>query len=127
MTPVALALSAQRGFRSFGVFSHGFLAGLAFWQLIMVRSQKGTIEGCVIAQHYPGIRPFRLRGDRRIPRLARLHRALLAAGASPPVRLLPPHRRLHHLRPRSVGVAWIHTSFSRIHATYCLLTDTARM
>ena len=37
MTPVALALAAQRGFRSFGVFSHGFLAGLAFWQLIMVR------------------------------------------------------------------------------------------
>ena len=39
MTPVALALTAQKGFRSFGVFSHGFLAGIAFWQLIMVRSK----------------------------------------------------------------------------------------
>ena len=36
MTPVALALAAQKGFRSFGIFSHGFLAGLAFWQLVMV-------------------------------------------------------------------------------------------
>ena len=42
MTPVALALTAQKGFRSFGVFSHGFLAGLAFWQLIMVRSKVLT-------------------------------------------------------------------------------------
>ena len=42
MTPVALALTAQKGFRSFGVFSHGFLAGLAFWQLIMVRSKVRT-------------------------------------------------------------------------------------
>ena len=40
MTPVALALTAQKGFRSFGVFSHGFLAGLAFWQLIMVLTLK---------------------------------------------------------------------------------------
>ena len=73
------------------------------------------------ATFHTGVRPLRLRCDRRIPWLARLHRALLAAGAAPPVRLLPPHRRLHHLRPRSVGVAWIHTSFSRLHATYCLL------
>ena len=42
MTPVALALAAQKGFRSFGVFSHGFLAGLAFWQLIMVRWIRKT-------------------------------------------------------------------------------------
>ncbi len=37
MTPLDLGLRAQAAFRSFGVFCHGFLAGLAFWQLIMVR------------------------------------------------------------------------------------------
>lgn len=35
-TPLDLSLDFQRIFRSIGVFCHGFLAGLAFWQLIMV-------------------------------------------------------------------------------------------
>lgn len=37
MTPLELGLKGQRAFRSFGIFCHGFLAGLAFWQLIMVK------------------------------------------------------------------------------------------
>ena len=36
MTPLDLGLESQKVFRSIGVFCHGFLAGLAFWQLIMV-------------------------------------------------------------------------------------------
>ncbi len=35
-TPLRLALDAQRVFRAAAVFAHGFLAGLAFWQLLMV-------------------------------------------------------------------------------------------
>ena len=35
-TPLEFALDTQRAFRSIGVFCHGFLAGLAFWQLVMV-------------------------------------------------------------------------------------------
>ena len=35
-TPLDLSLDSQRIFRSVGIFCHGFLAGLAFWQLIMV-------------------------------------------------------------------------------------------
>lgn len=35
-TPLDLSLDFQRIFRSVGVFCHGFLAGLAFWQLLMV-------------------------------------------------------------------------------------------
>jgi len=35
-TPLDLSLDCQRIFRSVGIFCHGFLAGLAFWQLIMV-------------------------------------------------------------------------------------------
>ena len=35
-TPLDVSLESQRVFRSIGIFCHGFLAGLAFWQLIMV-------------------------------------------------------------------------------------------
>jgi len=40
MTPLELGLESQKIFRSIGIFCHGFLAGLAFWQLIMVRFYK---------------------------------------------------------------------------------------
>ena len=44
-TPLDLSLDSQRIFRSVGIFSHGFLAGLAFWQLMMVFIlSEGTIE-----------------------------------------------------------------------------------
>ena len=44
-TPLDLSLDFQRIFRSIGIFCHGFLAGLAFWQLIMVFIlSEGTIE-----------------------------------------------------------------------------------
>ena len=35
-TPLDLGMQVQRAFRSLGIFCHGFLAGLAFWHLIMV-------------------------------------------------------------------------------------------
>ena len=35
-TPLDVSLETQKVFRSIGIFCHGFLAGLAFWQLIMV-------------------------------------------------------------------------------------------
>jgi hypothetical protein len=38
MTPLDLGLESQKIFRSIGIFCHGFLAGLAFWQLIMVKN-----------------------------------------------------------------------------------------
>ncbi len=37
-TPLELGLESQKIFRSVGVFCHGFLAGLASWQLFMVSS-----------------------------------------------------------------------------------------
>jgi len=37
MTPLDLGLESQKVFRSIGIFSHGFLAGLAFWQIILVK------------------------------------------------------------------------------------------
>jgi hypothetical protein len=36
-TPLDLGLESQKVFRSIGIFCHGFLAGLAFWQLVMVK------------------------------------------------------------------------------------------
>eukprot|EP00094_Tigriopus_californicus_P007260 TCALIF_06988-PA protein Name:"Protein of unknown function" AED:0.32 eAED:0.32 QI:22/1/0.5/1/1/1/2/0/225 len=36
-TPLDFGLDFQKMFRSIGVFSHGFLAGLGFWQLVTVR------------------------------------------------------------------------------------------
>jgi len=36
VTPLDLGLRTQRCFRALGVFSHGFLAGLAAWHLVMV-------------------------------------------------------------------------------------------
>ena len=36
LTPLDLGLDFQKAFRSLGIFCHGFLAGLAFWQLVMV-------------------------------------------------------------------------------------------
>ena len=45
MTPLDLGLQSQRVFRSIGIFCHGFLAGLAFWQLLMVFIlSKGDVE-----------------------------------------------------------------------------------
>lgn len=35
-TPLDLSMDSQRIFRSIGIFCHGFLAGLAFWQMMMV-------------------------------------------------------------------------------------------
>ena len=46
MTPLDLGLECQKVFRAIGVFSHGFLAGMAFWQLLMVYilSQEGLLH-----------------------------------------------------------------------------------
>ena len=46
MTPLDLGLECQKVFRAVGVFSHGFLAGMAFWQLLMVYilSQEGLLH-----------------------------------------------------------------------------------
>ena len=36
MTPLDLGLEGQKVFHAVGVFCHGFLAGLAFWHLVIV-------------------------------------------------------------------------------------------
>ena len=36
MTPLDLGLECQKAFHAVGVFCHGFLAGLAFWHLVIV-------------------------------------------------------------------------------------------
>ncbi len=41
-TPMDIGLEAQRGFRSLGVFCHGFLAGLAFWHVVTVSVLSGS-------------------------------------------------------------------------------------
>lgn len=64
-TPLDLALESQKVFRSIGIFCHGFLAGLAFWQLIMVcqkRSDKEKVTRTVLV--FSGFHTFR-RSHRR--------------------------------------------------------------
>ena len=44
LTPLEFGLESQKVFRSIGIFSHGFLAGMAFWHLMMVRSDEKRRE-----------------------------------------------------------------------------------
>ena len=42
LTPLELGLESQKLFRSVGIFCHGFLAGMAFWNVVMVATKRNN-------------------------------------------------------------------------------------